>query len=251
MSSKLIETKGVKKNNILNGIDFSMNEGEMVAIMGPSGSGKSTFLYQLSGMDRPDEGGINFAGQDITANSEEENAKIRLESMGFVFQQINMLDSLNVVDNIMLPAVSGSANKRKSKKSMDAIKEKALGLMKKTGLEGLERRMIHEVSGGQLQRAGICRALMNDPKILFADEPTGALNQAASKEVMDELSKLNNEGMSILIVTHDSKVAARCNRVLYMVDGYIVSECKPGEGCDNSETARNHAIGVWLGQMGW
>ncbi|MGN0412380.1 MAG: ABC transporter ATP-binding protein [Lachnospiraceae bacterium] len=221
----MIKTIGIKKENILQGIDFTMKQGEMVAVMGPSGSGKSTLMYMLSGMDKVSEGKIFFQGKDITSCSEEESARMRLQKMGFVFQQMNMLPNLSILDNIILPAIE--YQKQMGRKSRIEEKElivKARKLMEKVGISGLEDRKISEVSGGQLQRACICRALMNDPEILFADEPTGALNRSASEEVMKELVRLNREGMSILIVTHDSKVASCCSRVLYLLDGKIAGE---------------------------
>lgn len=221
----IIEAKGISKKNILHGMDFAMKEGEMVAIMGPSGSGKSTFLYMLSGMDSFDDGKLTFCGRDITEYGEDEFAKLRLEEMGFVFQQMNMISNLNIIDNIILPAVQSQRHLEKSKrKSEEQLKEKALSLMKTMGIEELQSRQITEVSGGQLQRACICRAMMNNPKVILADEPTGALNRSAADDVMDEFIRLNREGMSILIVTHDEKVASRCNRVLYIVDGQFSEE---------------------------
>ena len=222
---EMIKTTGIKKANILQGIDFAMKQGEMVAVMGPSGSGKSTLMYMLSGMDKVSEGKIFFQGKDITNCSEEESARLRLQKMGFVFQQMNMLPNLSILDNIILPAIEYQKQlERKNRVGEKELVEKAKKLMEKIGISGLEERKISEVSGGQLQRACICRALMNDPEILLADEPTGALNRSASEEVMKELVRLNWEGMSILIVTHDSKVASCCSRVLYLVDGKIAGE---------------------------
>ena len=139
---ELIKTINLKRLNILQGIDFLMSEGEMVAIMGPSGSGKSTFLYQVSGMDRADYGHIFFEGEDITNNSEDENAKLRLNKIGFVFQQMNMLSNLNIIDNIILPAIQSEKVKKKNKKSEEELKEKAKTLMDKTGIYNLRDRKI-------------------------------------------------------------------------------------------------------------
>ena len=224
---EIVKAIGIKKDNILHGIGFSMKQGEMVAIMGPSGSGKSTFMHMLSGMDKVSEGDVFFQGEKITNYSEDECAKMRLNKMGLVFQQMNMLPLLNIRDNIILPAIEYQKQiERKSRVREEELIQKAEKLMEKMGLSGLEDRKISEVSGGQLQRACICRALMNDPVLLLADEPTGALNQAAAEEVMNEFVRLNKEGMSILIVTHDSKVASVCNRVLYLVDGQIDEKYK-------------------------
>lgn len=241
----VINAKGIKKNNILYGMDFSMEEGEMVAIMGPSGSGKSTFLYMISGMDSYDEGSLKFDGEDITGISEDEFAAIRLNKIGFVFQQMNMLSNLNILDNIILPLLQSLKGKNKKITEADAV-ARAKELMNKLGISGLEDRKISEVSGGQLQRACICRAMMNNPKLLLADEPTGALNRAASDEVMKEFIKLNREGVSTLIVTHDSKVASRCDKVLYIIDGRFVGELNLGKFREEDLQSRETKIDEWI-----
>ena len=138
--------------------------------MGPSGSGKSTLLYQLSGMDRPDKGEVLFDGENICTYSEDMRADLRLKRMGFVFQQMNMLPNLNIMDNIILPAHQSQKTKKSGKKSEAVLRDEAADLMKKVGIAGLENRRITEVSGGQLQRACICRSMINNPKILFADD---------------------------------------------------------------------------------
>ena len=161
-----------------------------------------------------------FRNQDLTKLNEKELTKIRLDEMGFIFQQMYMMKNLTILDNIVLPAVE-------SKKSKETRQEKfARGeqLMRKLGIIEIADNDMNEVSGGQLQRACICRSMMNQPKLLFADEPTGALNRTSSNEVMNELVKLNSEGTTIVMVTHDAKVAARCGRVLYIVDGNIKGE---------------------------
>lgn len=243
--SELLVVKSLCKDKILNDINFAINTGEMVAVMGPSGSGKSTLLYQVSGMDHSDSGQVWMDGVEICALSEDERAKLRLERMGFVFQQMNMLKNLNLIDNIMLPA----CRLKKGKTFGKEIEQRARMLMRKMGMEGLAQRKIVEVSGGQLQRAGICRSMINQPKILFADEPTGALNQGAAQEVMEEFSRLNQEGTTILIVTHDSKVAARCNRILYLLDGSIKGELSL-VGISGGKD-REEKVNQWLFGLGW
>ena len=243
--AEILTVKGLYKNEILKDISFHIEEGEMTAIMGPSGSGKSTLLYQVSGMDSFDKGEVWLNGTEIGPLSEDERAKLRLEKMGLVFQQMNMLKNLNLIDNVMLPATRLRRGKHSEKKA----EERAKMLMKKMGISGLEDRRVNEVSGGQLQRACICRSLMNQPKILYADEPTGALNQSASQEVMEEFSRLNREGMTILMVTHDSKVAARCSRILYLLDGRIQGELSLSELPEGRE--REDRVGRWLAGMGW
>lgn len=243
----LLCVKNLSKSQILHGISFTMEQGEMLAVMGPSGSGKSTLLYNVSGMDQSDGGEVWLGDTEIAGLSEDEKAKLRLQRMGFVFQQMNMMANLNILDNILLPAVQ--ANRGRNGKTKAELAMKAKALMEKLSISGLEDRRITEVSGGQLQRACICRSMMNEPEILFADEPTGALNQGAAAEVMAELTKLHQEGTAVLVVTHDSKVAAGCDRVLYLLDGRIrgtlalkgATVAKPREALVNQ----------WLRDMGW
>lgn len=249
--SEVINGIGLCKENILYDVNISMKKGEMVAIMGPSGSGKSTLLYQLSGMDRPDAGQVIFDGNDICMYSEDRRAEERLNKMGFVFQQMNMLPNLNLIDNIVLPALEREKRKKVNRKDEAQIREEAVFLMNKVGIPGLEKRKITEVSGGQLQRACICRAIMNQPKLLLADEPTGALNKSATKEVMEILTMLNGEGTSILLVTHDSRVAGYCKRILYMIDGKICGELSLDEQTLKTQEQREEKVKQWLEKLEW
>ena len=210
--------QGHEKQTVLNGVSIQIEEGEFVAVMGPSGSGKSTLLFALSGMEAIDGGTISFNGRNLAELSENTLSDLRRTDMGFVFQQPTLLKNLNILDNILLPALRG-----KHKNAVQLIK-KAEMLMRKTGITELAARDISEVSGGQLQRAGICRALMASPKIIFGDEPTGALNSRSAQEIMNILAEINREGTAILLVTHDAKVAARSKRVLFMCDGRIINE---------------------------
>ena len=234
-----------RQNNVLKNVNFKVNEGEMVAIMGPSGSGKSTLLYTVSGMDRMTAGEVVFCGKNIEKLNDNELAQLRLDDMGFIFQQMYMLKNLTVLDNIILPAVKST----KAKESRAEITERALKLMKKLGIEEIANNDINEVSGGQLQRACICRSMINNPAVIFADEPTGALNRTSSDEVMEEISKLNQEGTTIMLVTHDAKVAAKCSRVLFIVDGNIKGEYN----VDVNATLRDRerALNNWLMEMGF
>ena len=234
-----------RQNNVLKNVNFKVEEGEMVAIMGPSGSGKSTLLYTVSGMDRMTAGEVEFVGKNIAKLNDNELAQLRLDDMGFIFQQMYMLKNLTVLDNIILPAVKST----KAKESRAEIAERALKLMKKLGIEDIANNDINEVSGGQLQRACICRSMINNPAVIFADEPTGALNRTSSDEVMEELSKLNQEGTTIMLVTHDAKVAAKCTRVLFIVDGNIKGEYN----VDVTATLRDRerALNNWLMEMGF
>ncbi|MBN1920009.1 MAG: ABC transporter ATP-binding protein [Anaerolineae bacterium] len=236
---------GVEKRKVLDGISVEINAGEFVAVMGPSGSGKSTLLFALSGMDKVDSGYITFDGVDLSRLSDNALADIRRRKMGFVFQQPTLLKSLNLLDNIMLPAMRDSGEKAAQ------LAAKARVLMQRTDILELEKRDVTQASGGQLQRVGICRALMNDPQIIFGDEPTGALNSTAASEIMALLSEIHRTGTTILLVTHDVKVAAQTERVLYLFDGKIAGEYRPGLANLHHDDLKAHEEGLtaWLTEM--
>ncbi len=236
-----------RQNHVLKNVNFSVKAGEMVAVMGPSGSGKSTLLYAVSGMDKASAGSVIFDGKEITALSEKEMADVRLDDMGFIFQQMFMMKNLTIMDNILLPAVQS----RKEKLSREEKVSRCEELMRKMGIVEVADHDINEVSGGQLQRACICRSLINKPKIIFADEPTGALNRTSSTEVIDELVRLNREGTTVFMVTHDARVAARCSRVLYIVDGNIEGEYNNEDDGKKSQKEREKALNDWLMDLGW
>ena len=253
---KILEVKDLSKsyivnkrqNNVLKNVNFSVEEGEMIAIMGPSGSGKSTLLYTMSGMDNMTAGEVLFCGKELSKMSDKELSAMRLDKMGFVFQQMYMLKNLTVLDNIILPAMQAKSKETKRKE----IVERGHELMRKLDIIDIADNDINEVSGGQLQRACICRSIINNPKMIFADEPTGALNKQSADEVMDELVKLNNEGTTVMLVTHDTKVASKCSRIMYIVDGnikgeYNLSKCESGSLMRERERALNN----WLLEMGW
>ena len=205
-----------KQNNALRNVSFSINKGDMVAIMGPSGSGKSTLLYTASGMDDATSGQVMLDGDNIASLPKKKLANVRLEKMGFIFQQMHMLKNLNILDNIILPATEAKSKKRSRKE----ITEQGEQLMRKMGIIGIAGNDINEVSGGQLQRACICRSMINDPQIIFADEPTGALN--------------------------------RSSRVMFIVDGEIKGEKELGvcgEGANIRD--RERTLNNWLMEMGW
>lgn len=239
-----------RQNNVLRNINMQIEKGEMVAVMGPSGSGKSTLLYTVSGMDRATAGKIEFFGRFIQELPAKEMSDLRLHKMGFIFQQMYMLKNLTIYDNIILPAYQSESGKRKNGRA--AARERARELMHKLGISEIAEHDINEVSGGQLQRACICRSLINNPQIIFADEPTGALNQQNSKEVMRELNRINREGTTVMLVTHDMKVAAKSDRVLYIEDGSIKGEFALGK-YDDTEPAkeRERKLSNWLMEMGW
>ena len=236
-----------RQNHVLKNVNFSVEEGEMVAIMGPSGSGKSTLLYSVSGMDKATSGTVIFDGREITSLGDKEMADVRLDEMGFIFQQMYMMKNLTILDNILLPAMES----KKGDISKEEKVKRGEELMRKLGIIETADHDINEVSGGQLQRACICRSMINDPKIIFADEPTGALNRTSSKEVIDELVNLNKEGTTILMVTHDAKVAARCSRVLYIVDGDIQGEYDNTDDGSMDQKQRERALNTWLMDQGW
>ena len=255
--SIVLQAKGLCKtyivnkhqNNVLKNIDLTVKEGEMIAVMGPSGSGKSTLLYCVSGMDRATAGEIFFNGQETSKLSDRAMTRLRLEEMGFIFQQMYMMKNLSVLDNIILPAVKS----KKNTESRREIEERGRALMHRLGIDGIGTNDINEISGGQLQRACIARSMMNKPSMIFADEPTGSLNRSGSDGVMNELLSLNRDGTTILCVTHDPKVAAKCSRVLYLVDGSIVGEREPGHftGGDKELRDRERELNNWLMELGW
>ena len=236
-----------RQNNVLKNVNFSVDKGDMVAIMGPSGSGKSTLLYTVSGMDKATAGEVSFCGKDITKMNDKKLADVRLDEMGFIFQQMYMMKNMSILDNIILPAFPS----KKTGESRKEITDRGLTLMRNLGIVDIADNDINEVSGGQLQRACICRSMINNHEIIFADEPTGALNRASSDEVMEELKKLNDNGTTILLVTHDVKVAAKCKRVLFIVDGNIKGEYNLDKGENISMRDKERAVNNWLMEMGW
>lgn len=236
-----------RQNNVLKNVNFSVKGGEMVAVMGPSGSGKSTLLYAVSGMDEATGGSVMFDGKDITKLKDKELSELRLDEMGFIFQQMYMMKNLTILDNIVLPAMESKKTGESKKEKIERGEE----LMRKLSIIEVADNDINEVSGGQLQRACICRSMINKPKVLFADEPTGALNRTASNEVMEELVKLNKEGTTIMMVTHDTKVAAKCQRVLYIVDGNIKGEYEVPQDSELQEKDKERMLNNWLMNLGW
>lgn len=254
--SNIIEARSINKKvelgkdnelHILKDVNLEIEEGEFVSVMGPSGSGKTTLLYNVSGMDRITSGSVKFKGREIGSLKEEELAKIRLETMGFIFQDINLLKNLSLIDNVMFPAlVSKDADK-------NAVHQKAKKLLEMTGIEKLADHNITQGSGGQLQRFGICRALINNPDIIFGDEPTGALDSNSTAEIMSILAEINKKGTTVMLVTHDVKVAAKTERVLYMVDGNLVAQKKMRkyDAQHDDIKEREESIMKWLVENGF
>jgi len=226
----MLKAVNIKKNfdldktklQILKGIDINIQVGEFVTIMGKSGSGKSTLLNILSTLDTTSEGEVYFEDMKIDNLSDDDSSKLRRESFGFVFQLPKMVKNLSILDNILLPSLQ-------YKKDRKSAIEAATNLMQKIGIEGIANKKISQVSGGQLQRAGICRALINNPKILFADEPTGALDSGTTKDVLNLFSTFHKEGKTIVMVTHDINVAAASQRVLFMKDGLLIHDVSLGD----------------------
>ena len=213
--------------------------------MGQSGCGKSTLLYCVSGMDQPTAGEVYFEGQKLSAFSEKEMERLRLERMGFIFQKANFLKNLSIEDNIVFPAFQAGEISR------GEIVKEAETLMEQMGIRQIADHDIRKVSGGQLQRAAICRAMINHPAILLGDEPTGALNSSATKEVMDILNEINSRGTTVLLVTHDAKVAARADRVIYLEDGRVKENLELGRFVKEDMAKREDSLKIWLEKMGF
>ena len=234
--SSLLRVKSIKKDNILNDVSFEVMSGEMIAVMGPSGSGKSTLLYNVSGMDQADGGEVWLGDTEIVQLSEDGKAKLRLN---------RMISNLNILDNIVFPAV------RADKRHRAEYYERARKLLDDFHIADIAERRIKEVSGGQLQRACICRSMIMNPEIIFADEPTGALNRTSAAEVMDAFRKINSEGATIMMVTHDSWIASKCERIIYLLDGQIRGELRLGKSTPEIDKAREQKLVHWLEGFGW
>ena len=230
---------------VLKGIDLDVAEGEFLVIMGASGSGKSTLLYALSGLDRPTEGSVELAGRDLTGLSEKEASQMRLHQMGFIFQQSYFLDNLSIRDNILLPALKAAGTKDRS------VSGRIDDLMERFGISHIADHGITEASGGQLQRASICRALSVGPQVLFADEPTGALNSSMTEDVMDAVSSVHTDGTTIIMVSHDPVVAARADRVIYLRDGELIDELHLSGITETETRSREDELQSWLNANGF
>lgn len=220
----LIELKNIVKNydnggvvtRVLKGINLSVDEGEFVAIMGPSGSGKSTLMHTIGFLDRPTSGTYLFDGEDTKDFSDDDLAHIRNERIGFVFQSFNLLPRTSVLENVMLPLIYSNEKKSHEKIAKEALEAVGLG-------ERLHY-LSNQISGGQKQRVAIARALVCNPKVVFADEPTGNLDSKSGSTVMNILENLNKEGRTIILVTHDKEVALHANRIVTIKDGEIISD---------------------------
>ena len=216
--SKVFRTEEIE-TVALNGISFEIKEGEFVAIMGPSGCGKSTLLNILGLLDNPTEGSYELLGQEVGGLKEKERTKFRKGNIGFVFQSFNLIDELNVYENIELPLryLNISASERR---------ERVNAMLKRMNISHRSKHFPQQLSGGQQQRVAIARACVSNPKLILADEPTGNLDSKNGKEVMDLLKELNDEGTTIVMVTHSQKDAAVAQRTIDLFDGQIVSDVK-------------------------
>ena len=241
---KTFSNDGVQQHVIKN-LDLEIMENDFTVIMGASGSGKSTLLYALSGMDKPSVGKVFFDNEDITEYNNDQLAMFRRNHCGFVFQSIYLLENMNVFDNVMTGALV-------ARKNSPELISKAKKLLMDVGIdEKLWKKYPNQLSGGECQRVGIVRAAINDPKILFADEPTGSLNSSSGQDVLNILTKLHESGQSIVMVTHDLKTALRGNRVIYLKDGKIEGEHRmPAYDTDDIKE-RRASLQIFLDEMGW
>ena len=252
MKEILLKAKNLSKSfssggalqHVLKNIDLELYQGDFTVIMGASGAGKSTLLYALSGMDTPTLGTITFADQVISDLSQDELAIFRRRHCGFVFQQIYLIDGMSVMDNVLSAGLLVNKNKK-------ALLERAGKLFQEVGIsEETQKKFPTQISGGEAQRAGIVRGLINNPEILFADEPTGALNSKTGLDVLDTLTRFNEQGQSLVMVTHDMRSARRGNRILYLKDGVILGECDLGRYV-SGDPNRHQKLSAFLEEMGW
>ncbi len=237
-----------KETQILKSITADIYEGDFTVIMGASGAGKSTLLYALSGMDGITSGEVLFKGEKLSGLSENKMARLRANEFGFVFQQTHLVSNLTLFENV---AAAGYAGKSGRSRDIKEIREKADDLLVRMHVEAAKDRLPSQVSGGEAQRVAIARAMINDPAIIFADEPTGALNKANSDEVMSLLTELNGNGQSILMVTHDVRAAIRGNRILYLEDGQILDEISLPPYQNDGGKERAEKVNTWLSSLRW
>ncbi|MEE1061237.1 MAG: ABC transporter ATP-binding protein [Ruminococcus sp.] len=238
-------SNGGRQQHVIKNMDLEIMEKDFTIIMGASGSGKSTLLYALSGMDKPSVGKVYFAEKEIQDYSNDELAVFRRGNCGFVFQSVYLLENQTVLDNVLTGALIVQKNSPK-------LVQKAKDLLIKVGIrEEMWNKYPNQLSGGEAQRVGIVRAIINDPKILFADEPTGALNSAASKDVLDIFTEVHKNGQSIVMVTHDIKTALRGNRVIFLRDGKVEGDYRMSDFGEDDMKERRNKLSQFLETMGW
>lgn len=233
------------QNHILSNLDIDIYEGDFTVVMGASGSGKSTLLYALSGMDRATGGSVTYEGKDIVRLSEKSLSELRHRDFGFIFQQMYLVSNLTLFENVAVP---GYLNKSVS---ADEVNKRTDELLKKMGIYDIRTQLPSQCSGGEQQRCAIARAVINNPKLLFADEPTGALNRRNTTEVLNLLTELNNDGQSILMVTHDSRAALRATRIIYIADGTVIGDLDLPPYSPENEKSREAQVNAWLSSMEW
>jgi len=252
MNCTILETENLGKTyngartpvEAVRNIDLTIRRGDFTVVMGSSGSGKSTLLYLLSGLEQLTHGTITFEDQRIDGLSQKKLALLRRRGMGFVFQAMHLVPNLTLLENIVVPGSLADQNHQR-------LERRAMELLDLLEIGRLAHRLPSQLSGGEQQRGALARALINSPTMLFADEPTGALNSSAGQILLDCLSAIHQRGQAVLMVTHDLTAACRGNRVLYMRDGQIVGE-KRLDGDDTpTRDAREQALYGWLTQMGW
>lgn len=234
-----------QRESVLNHVDIDLYEGDFTVIMGPSGAGKSTLLYALSGIDKITAGSVAYQGKEITDMSEKQMAAFRAEEFGFVFQQTHLVSNLTLLENVK---VAGYLQKARASNETD---KRAEELLAKMNVGYAKDRLPANTSGGEAQRAAIARAVINEPGLLFADEPTGALNKSNTEEVLNLFTMLNSSGQSILMVTHDMRAAVRGNRILYLEDGGIAEELKLSDFTQEEAKMRERKLSEWLTAMEW
>ena len=237
--------QGKTETKVLDGVDIKIFEKDFTVIMGPSGAGKSTLLYMLGGMDYITGGRVLYRDKEISGFSEKKMGRLRAEEFGFVFQQTHLVSNLTLLENVL---VAGYVSK---KDSAEKVRERAENLLRQMDVAEAKNRLPSQVSGGEAQRAAIARAMIGKPGLLFADEPTGALNQANTREVLGLLTDLNRKGQSILMVTHDLRAAARGNRILYLEDGKICDELALEPYNEMEEKQRERDVSQWLSGLRW
>lgn len=231
--------------HVLNHVSLELYEGDYTVVMGASGSGKSTLLYTLSGMDNPTAGQILYKGENIAAYPESKLTRLRQGDFGFIFQQMHLVSNLTLFENVAVPGLLGKGV------SHQEIKARTKELLARMGLADMMSRLPSQVSGGEQQRAAIARAVISRPRLLFADEPTGALNRKNTIEVLDLLTDMNREGQSLLMVTHDLRATLRASRILYLEDGRIIGELPLSPYSPEDEKSRETQVNAWLSSMKW
>ena len=231
--------------HILSHVELALYEGEFAVIMGASGSGKSTLLYALSGMDRATAGEVLYDGRDLVKMKKKDLAELRHTDFGFIFQQMHLVSNLTIFENVAVPGYLDKS------KSVNEVKSRTDELLEKMSVSHIRTHLPTQVSGGEQQRCAVARAVIHSPKVLFADEPTGALNRKNTTDVLDLLTQLNREGQSVLMVTHDMRAAIRGNRILYLEDGKIIGELTLPDYKAGEEKARETQVNAWLTSLEW